>query len=1234
MSLKTTSKATKNVSYLLETDSNINNDLVNRKEFVLFKKSVDDTRFKSLLDEENEAKNIIPKFLISDNIPSSNYLELKSYQLLTRNYFNPNTTYSRLLVKWETGSGKTVVALSIALNFIKYYRIQEHDLTDKIGSVYIVGFTQSIFKDELLKYPEFGFISREELEKLKLMKRKSFDGGVADIANLRNYLMMLKKRLYSRKGNGFFKFIGYKELANNLFILNDTSSAEDRNQLSNMTEEEIREHIKNDTIKINKTLLKEFANSLLICDEIHNVYNTYEKNNWGVALQTILNYNDSTRALFLSATPLNNSPTEIIDLLNLLLPRKFYKTLVKSDYFDNANTMKKQKLTEIADYLKGRVSFIRDRNPAFMASKKFTGESITDIDYLKFIRCPMTPLHYNTYKNELKDDLDDDNYIYDDATLGIDSQYLIDFVALDPTLKNPSLAGAMGIYKPKDLALKYGMASNAWENKHHISFDKTKNIITGTILQMDTLPIISNKYATMVLNLLENIKKGKGKTFIYHNNIHMSGVLFIEEILLQNNIINEFGNSNDNTLCAVCGRERKHHSVDEINPLLSDDSDKLNKSSKLGFHVYYPVRFAIVHSNLDKVQINKSLEKFNHVNNIDGSKIMVIIGSKIMKESHSMNSVRNIDIMAKPDNISMLVQIIGRALRLGSHLLLPVEDRSVDISIYVSSIPKKNNLSLEELRYKRKVDTFKVIQELEKLMHENAIDAYFNYDIVFEGDIKDYGLNILPYDKPFKTLKQTELNLSTFNTYYAKNEVEYITYIIKRLFIETSPVWTYNDLFSASKTPPFNTEINSKVISRDLFNIALNNILYNNSAIYEEPDIHTMVDELDASNLMDKLRDPNDKIIIIIKGIDHVIIHTGELYSLVPMNMSEPIVDTETIFRQVSHNVTKKINILQYLKSDNSNNYINKKIRFINKWRFTNLIDLEQCLCDFGTKFHILLLEDIIEYMFNVWTNKNQTKDENHTFYLKMLYFYDVHNLVIFAHMIDNNLKPKYSKYITSESANTGNAAKNTGNAAKNTGNAANTGDINLLTIALTRSDKEWTSTGMIKEFHDHIHESETLFNNIYKKKVVPKVRADLLPVGHYLDKTIRMYDPVDKWYNYISKITKDIPENDIIIGYDKKTRTGMSSRFKLRNPIHKLKQESDIRMLERGFVCSSKSKNELRSIAKKLGIELDNTTLSTDDLCYIIRNRLIYLELKERKKGKNQIRYFYTVLDKHNFDI
>lgn len=74
-------------------------------------------------------------------------------------------------------------------------------------------------------------------------------------------------------------------------------------------------------IQVNTVLLKQFENSLLICDEIHNTYNSMMKNNYGVAIQYILDYTPSLRALFLSATVAYHSPTEVIDLMNLLLPK-------------------------------------------------------------------------------------------------------------------------------------------------------------------------------------------------------------------------------------------------------------------------------------------------------------------------------------------------------------------------------------------------------------------------------------------------------------------------------------------------------------------------------------------------------------------------------------------------------------------------------------------------------------------------------------------------------------------------------------------------------------------------------------------------------------------------------------------------------------------------------------------------------------------------------------------------
>lgn len=1335
----------KEISYKNEYDLDLTNDITSRKEFYMFKKEVDDI---NLIIKKDKKYNIIPKFLINENVPDSNYLELYSYQLFVKNFVSPNTSYSRLLLKWSTGLGKTSGALSVALNFIRFYQ-KDYELSEKIGSVYIIGFTQNIFKDELLKYPEFGFISRSELEKLNKLKKQSYIGNPVDIEKLKKFNIYLKKRLYNRKGNGFFKFIGYRELSNHLFIKKNENII-----LPSLSEEELKEHIKSGDIVLNEKLISEFNNSLIICDEIHNVYNTLEKNDWGVALQTILNYHDSCRALFLSATPLNNSPTEIIDLLNLLLPRKYYPELKKKDFFDDEKILtNKEKI--IANFLKGRISFIRNRNTKFIATKKFVGESIPGIDYLKFIRCPMSKFHYNTYKDVISSN---------DQSLPMNTKFITDFAIPDPFFKSPFKN--LGLYKTKEIKDKLENASQSWKSKIGIAYNGKTEIISGDILKKENIDVISSKYYHMITALQDNITNKKGKVFIYHTVIHMSGTIFIQEILLRNNIIGEFDNSSDTTLCSICGKMRKDHNDSQLNlvqiggiekldtnelytknfvsefsvyknkiklmtyykyedsfisfpsdinenletsqiynlleyikelPIviivsnnnkyldifykyydfhvsLNDlnDSSELNHSSELNDssdsknlifynskffpllnsdekmskyitkyitdtankiggvslndnHFYQPVRFVIVHSNIENRIINQSIEKFNHINNIDGSKFMILIGSNIMKEAKSINSVRNIFVMSRPDNISTLIQIIGRAIRLGSHKLLPINERNVDIKIFTSSIDKKNTISYEEFKYKNKVDTFKVIQKLEKLMHENAIDGYFNYNKIWEkGD--EFSLDILPYsieNEKHQKFKPSELNLSTFNVYYAKFEVNYINYIIKRLFIEISPVWKYNDLLEAVKKPPFEIEINSSIISQELFNIALNNIIHNESLNYTEPNMIELNNTIIDNNLLDKIQNPDDKIIIndLENELKYVIMHIGDIYTMIPIHNGEPIIETESIFRKIIYKSTPDIDILEYLKYSSNYGYEDKKEKFIKKWKLVEIVNLQQSLSDFGIKFHIQFIEEVIEYVFRMWVDPKQNKIKNHDFYLKMLYFYDIQKLILWAYTIDGDLKERYKKYISPVTIKLINSKENIENISES-------GQINLLISTLNKSNKEWISSGMIKDFEDKLHESEKLFNGIYKKSTVfKKVRADFLPVGHFMNNLPKLYNLEDKWTEEVSYIhVKTIKENPIIVGYDERSKTGIAVKFKIRNSNQNIKNHKDARLIEKGSVCNTKSKTYLFNILKKLDIKIKQT-VSTEEICEKIRNKLIYLELQERVK-QSGIRYFYYVYE------
>ena len=148
------------------------------------------------------------------------------------------------------------------------------------------------------------------------------------------------------------------------------------------------------------------------------------------------------------------------------------------------------------------------------------------------------------------------------------------------------------------------------------------------------------------------------------------------------------------------------------------------------------------------------------------------------------------------------------------------------------------------------------------------------------------------------------------------------------------------------------------------------------------------------------------------------------------------------------------------------------------------------------------------------------------------------------------------------------------------------------------------------------------------------KIPAFLLPVGHFILDMPRFFDvSLEKttWIDvpsYIDKIKKSWIENDLIIGYDSKSKTGVHVRFKLRSPIQDIKQFKDTRKIEKGSICSSKSKTYLLYIIKELKINLPKK-INISTLCNCIRSKLIYNEIKERKTKGSLKKWFYGYYEK-----
>lgn len=1405
------------MAYLHASDKKILEDINKRKEFLMFMKN---TKY-------DESDHLI--FNVLNDSIGKKYLQFHSYQLALGAYLNPNTPIERMLIKWEAGVGKTLASISIALEYIPYLRREENDSNEtdnkNTGSVFVIGFTKSTFYNQLIQFPELGFITQSEINELDKLKNLIAMGHTREKDKVRDIQSRIKKRLNNRRGNGFFQFIGNKVLVNRLFI------SDGKLNINKLSDIELREHLKAGKLDIDKNFLNSFNNSLILCDEIHNVYNSASKNNWGVALQYVLDNAKNTRVVFITATPINSNPAEIVDLLNLLIPRtdpirEGKEEYHRSDFFVNDRFIPRA-LNKIKDLCRGRVSFLRDTNPKFFPSRSIEGEEIADAPYLRFTRCPMSDLQYNTYKNSIKSiekhhDDNDDNDDNDEKqhSASHDSMYLMDFALPNPDNKN------IGIYQSSTVRHIYNSAPTEWKTLNGIDFIDGK--ITGNILKKENIGKISSKYERLINDLHEVIKKKGGKVLIFHPIVRMSGVLFIEELLKRNNIIGENDSSNANTMC-ICGRLRSEHKDNEMEhnsavdvmtsniahsatgggeqyktmtavsehiknvefitggyytyddefvfqyrfaPIDDDKRDivPVNDNMKklayvsiedngamlyadterqlsilglcfgnliekmetvaveikvddinlydlftsMGFaldvrnknddetilmvhrrgldviydvdnntnrvvvkggastrknvkkplnavhkdkHFFTPVRYVIIHAEIDAVTRQRSMDKYNNKNNADGSMYMILIGSKMIKESYNFTNVRHEWIVARPANISVLKQIFGRGNRSKSHLDLPPEKRNITYRIYTTCLPEKYKngpnsgkyiMSREEEIYLEKLEEYKIIQEEEKILHEVAWDSIINYDIIHEhkndkavkNDPMRY-FEMLPFEpEETKKIRYDDIKYGTFSAFHSEKEVNAIIMIIKKLFLEISPVWKHNDLWDTVKQPPFIVEYNTKLFHEDMFNIAIYKLLWFDDEYVEiQPmDYHDSQYGTGGHNHMAIVRwlDSHDKFISM-NGINYTICNVDDYYIMSPIDSDTglPITDVESFMRYDNTKLTNMVNINTYLgdMSDISD-YNDKLVRFYTKWNQTSIENMETATCDFGTDFHIKLLETCLEYVFNVWTNPSQKRDKYHEFYFKMLYYYNIRGLVMWAHTTKKIISEKYSKYVTPISVNLNNKNKMFDGLKIPTNIDADQRETaNLLKLSINASDTKWAPTDARHQYYANLERSNKLLDSFNARNTKKKVPADMLPIGHVLNNIPRFFLPDSGgWFDspeYVSDVD-DYIENDKLIGYEERSKSGMSVIFKVRPPVVKGVRKRDTRKIEKGSVCSaSKSKEWLKNIADVLEIKLSDRKYGVNDLCMKIRYKLIYNEFKERIINKSNIKWFYFSYEK-----
>jgi hypothetical protein len=219
----------------------------------------------------------------------------------------------------------------------------------------------------------------------------------------------------------------------------------------------------------------------------------------------------------------------------------------------------------------------------------------------------------------------------------------------------------------------------------------------------------------------------------------------------------------------------------------------------------------------------------------------------------------------------------------------------------------------------------------------------------------------------------------------------------------------------------------------------------------------------------------------------------------------------ENVQNEIIQNITSEILNL-------NTNYNDMKIKFINKFQNSNMLDIPLSTEIYGIDFHIRLIEEAISYIFNILTTKD-IKSEYHDFYFKIIHFYNKIDIIIYADTLVEPYVNLYQKYINKP--------------------------IDTNTLLLSK-----ISNASISSSISSFNISE--INKFLESK--QKVASNILPVGHFLTPTIqsyiepRLYLPTG-WFvaKNFGESFENVRENDIIIGYYERLENSIDFKFKLR---------------------------------------------------------------------------------------
>jgi superfamily II DNA or RNA helicase len=622
---------------------------------------------------------------------------LKHYQFITKEYFiNSEPKFRGLLLYYEVGMGKTFLAASVA----DYYRTLD---TRRKIIILSPKSLASNFYDTILKYmvdvkgitkqqaqlhidEHYRFVSSNASNMIqRLQNISSTEKGRKDDKPFRNIEYQMNKIIESNKSGGFLE------------------------------------------------------NSLVIIDECHNVFNAIV-NGSKIAVELydmILNTKD-IKLLFLTGTPIVNTPFELVPCVNMLFGTSILPEIEEefNEYFIDEVKLDIKNKNLFKNYLVGKVSYYGEKFTSPKETKEQYAEefpmiaeevNMSQYQYSKYSEARVTELREAQRKNKSIPSRFGTASNKKASTYRIQTRQISNFVFPENIYNeyDKKFEEAKSNKDPKEIR------KIRKKLKHNMVNDLTKND-----LSIQSLKIYSPKMLKILDNINKEMLKGNMIGLVYSEFVTGEGVNVFSRVLDSlgwhkfdakeydvSEITNTSGGSysesdqdfydlytfskkQTNEMSDKYGGKNKKKSSPKKQKPVSDKqkpaSDKLSHASDKLSHASDKISlaniskgnytYAVISGDVPQEHRNTIRDAINSPDNISGKIINILLFSSTGSEGLNLKGVRHVHIMEPYWHMSRIFQVKARGRRLLGHAHLAKSERTIQSYVYISVYP--SNMAL------------------------------------------------------------------------------------------------------------------------------------------------------------------------------------------------------------------------------------------------------------------------------------------------------------------------------------------------------------------------------------------------------------------------------------------------------------------------------------------------------------------------------------------------------------